>query len=175
MSDAEYNVRWIARVTARCTINETGCLLWQGLRTYNGYAQDQYRGKTRALHRQMYKVVKHVELTSKQYVCHRCDNRNCLNVDHLWIGTAKDNQQDMSRKGRAGFQARAYCKNGHAMTPENTGVYPPNYRRSCKTCGLIKNRIKLGWTREEAEKTPRIPVGTATKRRYIGAKRANAS
>ena len=41
------------------------------------------------------------ELSSKEYACHRCNNPACVNPKHLYIGSAKTNGQDRSRRIKA--------------------------------------------------------------------------
>jgi hypothetical protein len=53
------------------------------------------------------------------FVLHKCDNRACVNPNHLFLGTAKENTDDMIAKGRMVIPDRAGERNGRAkLTPE---------------------------------------------------------
>lgn len=63
--------------------------------------------------RKIYKL-RHGPLTTKQYVCHRCDTIGCLLDEHHFIGTARDNTQDAVKKGRhSGFRKGGVRFSGH--------------------------------------------------------------
>ena len=78
---------------------KTGCWEWTAGLGVQGYGRFKQGGKTRLAHRVSYALhVAHIPEAA--LVLHKCDNRKCVNPDHLFIGTQKDNIQDMKAKGR---------------------------------------------------------------------------
>lgn len=93
---------------------ESGCHEWQSWVLPNGYGQFSYQGKPHYAHRIAY-LLHHGEIPEGAYILHNCDNRKCVNPEHIWAGTFDENMQDMVNKGR---QA-AGTKNFHAkLKPE---------------------------------------------------------
>lgn len=77
----------------------TGCVEWVGRLSTQGYGTIKLEGKYVVTHRLTYELA-YGTLPKNVFVCHRCDNRRCRELSHLFAGTADDNSKDMVAKGR---------------------------------------------------------------------------
>jgi len=77
-----------------------GCFIWDScLDQKDGYGTVWFQGKQERVHRVVYELVKG-PIPKGMCVCHHCDTPSCMNIDHLFLGTSKDNTADMWAKDR---------------------------------------------------------------------------
>lgn len=79
-----------------------GCHLWTACLNEAGYGRFNPGGRVQPVkaHRWAY-IQAHGPIPDGLEVCHSCDTPACVNVRHLWLGTHRQNMQDMAAKGRA--------------------------------------------------------------------------
>lgn len=107
-----------------------GCINWNATLKH-GYGWVSFRGVARGAHRVAW-ILKHGDIQGTQQVCHHCDNPRCVNADHLFLGSARDNSLDALSKGRlrANRMVRStHCSQGHPWDY----IYPDG-QFGCKRC-----------------------------------------
>jgi len=83
-------------------VNKTNiCWLWIG-NTDGKYGVISYQGKSQKAHRVSW-ILHYGDIPKGLCVCHKCDNPPCVNPEHLFLGTYKENKKDSVDKGRAVF------------------------------------------------------------------------
>ena len=151
------------------------CWLWRGGTNGVGYGMI-LKGRSKVLAHRVSWEMEHGSLDPKARVLHRCDNPACVRPDHLFLGTMKDNMQDMLKKGRNKFLAHKGEANGQSKLSDlevrelrekaaadiSQNVLAKEYEISqSSVAGLV-----LGYTRVSAGGPIRGP-------REVGARRAH--
>jgi hypothetical protein len=76
------------------------CIEWTLFKDKNGYGMMRSNGKVWRTHRFVYSKFYKKELNGL-FVLHKCDNPKCVNPEHLFLGTQRDNNIDKMMKGRS--------------------------------------------------------------------------
>ena len=82
------------------------CWEWKAGKHRQGYGLLPYRRTHYHSHRVSW-FLTFGAIPAGMFVCHHCDNPPCVNPSHLFLGTAKDNAQDMIKKGRSPLLKKA--------------------------------------------------------------------
>jgi hypothetical protein len=94
------------RFIEKINVTPDNCWEWTAGRYRGGYGHFRKKvdGKWKMYkaHRFSYEWFKG-KIPEGMLVCHSCDNPSCVNPEHLFVGTVKDNAQDCVKKGRNGF------------------------------------------------------------------------
>lgn len=94
---SQEEVFWL-KVNKSPKINKT-CWEWIGKSLTSGYGKMRFNGTPQGSHRISWQIH-HGNIPEGLNVLHKCDNRLCVNPEHLFLGTQKDNMVDMVKKGR---------------------------------------------------------------------------
>jgi hypothetical protein len=81
-------------------VDDNGChVCTSHTRTKAGYSVMRRNKKNIYIHRYMYEKYKG-EIPKGMVIRHKCDNPNCINPEHLEVGTHRDNVNDKISRGR---------------------------------------------------------------------------
>ena len=119
------------------------CINWSKGLAHNGYGLTTRNNKTYRAHRLAYcdyHNIDHADLKG-QVVRHTCDNRKCVNPEHLVIGTHQDNMDDMKKRNRA---AKGLDNGSGKLTPEQVTYIRTHYVKRSKEFGTVALWRKFG-------------------------------
>jgi hypothetical protein len=88
-----------------------GCWAWQAAKTPLGYGFIKINGRMVGAHRASWLIYRG-EIPPGKNILHECDNPNCVNPNHLSVGTQSKNISDMVKRGRG----RIPRGEGHYLT-----------------------------------------------------------
>lgn len=117
----EFTKREIERFHTKYVKNgPSGCWEWVAGKFDSGYGMfsaicgvnyrsDTQRKKTMSSHRVSWMIHNKASIPDGQLICHHCDNRACVNPEHLYLGTHLDNNRDTIRRNRGNRSVGSEC------------------------------------------------------------------
>jgi hypothetical protein len=136
-----------ARFDASIQVADSGCWEWIRTRNREGYGHFAYNYQTIRAHRWSYERA-YGPVPDGLVVGHKCDNKPCVNPDHLEAITVQQNTQDAHDRGLVVNQEsrKTHCVNGHLLPPADE-----NNRRVCMACRVARQKVRRALRRSEVE------------------------
>ena len=143
------------KISRKITVSSSGCWEWQGSKVQNGYGRIGNNKKDELVHRLVYRLCVS-EIAPSIMVCHKCDNPSCLNLSHLFPGTASDNSRDAVAKGRNYLPCRKGGSKARKLSDDNVR----DIRRRADA------REKVGDLAREFNVSPSVITSVIRRHRY---------
>lgn len=134
------------RILSRITVVNTGCWEYPGAfidkngRHFYPTIHIPFTKLACSVHRVSYTVLV-TDIPKGKWVLHKCDNTRCVNPDHLYIGTYRDNTRDMVLRGRGNGGPRFW-----KSTPKinHSGIHNGRAKLTEKQIMDIRKKYKSG-------------------------------
>lgn len=116
------------------------CWPWLGAGKGNGYGNIRVKDKNISAHRRAYQLFCG-DTPDDLDVCHTCDNRWCVNPDHLFLGTRKENMEDCKIKGRTDGGSRKHLTEKEVQEIRRLEISGLSRRKISISTGLSYGRV----------------------------------
>lgn len=128
---------------------DDGCIEWTGALDGGGYGSLHYNDgqfKTVKAHRVAYYLFVG-DIAEGMTIDHLCNNRPCVNVEHMIQATNSDN----AKRGKKPLEWIDHCSKGHKFTPKNTIIKLTNMGKA-RVCRICRNKYQVGSNRIQMDK-----------------------
>ena len=128
---------------------EMACLIWTGYVQSGGYGQVEHEGRRWLVHRLAWRN-EYGEIPPGMLVLHHCDTPRCIELQHLRLGTARENMADCIARGRYAKKHRP-----HTRVRKLTDEQIVEIRASTEKPKDLAKRLGISWVHVYAIKAGR--------------------